>query len=510
VLVAETGSDLDLRDVPISMSPNEFRTLGHCLIDQLADFIGELADRPVAPGVTPVEVRAALGGDGLPEQGTDPVTLLDETTRLLLAYSTFVGHPRFAGYIVGSPAPIGALADLLAASIGVNVGAFALAPAATEIETQTVRWIAELMGYPTSCGGLMVSGGNMANMVGFFAARRNKAQWDVRATGMEANPGGRLRAYASAETHTWINKAADLSGLGTDSVRWIPTDDDQRMDMSALREAIDRDRINGDLPFLVVGAAGSVSTGAVDPLPAIAELCREQDLWFHVDGAYGGFAVISPNAPADLLGLRSADSIAVDPHKWLYSSAEAGCVLVRNPQHLLDTFSYRPPYYQFDTAGEEPVNYYEYGPQNSRGFKALKVWLALRQVGRAGYESMISRNIAHAQELHEAVDVCPELDAWTRGLSFTTFRYVPPDLRTGNANDESYLNDLNTELVTRIQKSGELFLSNAVVRGTYLLRACWVNFNTTSEDIQAIPEIATRLGAAVDAELRPKRQVAVP
>jgi aromatic-L-amino-acid/L-tryptophan decarboxylase len=474
----------------------------------LADFMGELADRPVASGVTPSEVRVALGGDGLPEQGTDPATLLDETTRLLFDYSTFAGHPRFAGYIVGSPAPIGALADLLAASIGVNVGAFALAPAATEIESQTVRWIAELMGYPTSCGGLMVSGGNMANMVGFFAARRNKALWDVRATGMEANPGGRLRAYVSAETHTWINKAADLSGLGTDSIRWIPTDDDQRMDMSALREAIERDCINGDVPFLVVGTAGSVSTGAVDLLPAIAELCREQDLWFHVDGAYGGFAAISPDAPAELHGLRSADSIAVDPHKWLYSSAEAGCVLVRNTQHLLDTFSYRPPYYQFDTAGEEPVNYYEYGPQNSRGFKALKVWLALRQVGRAGYETMISRNIALAQELHAAVDACPELDAWTRGLSITTFRYVPPDLRTGVVDDESYLNELNTELVTRIQKSGELFLSNAVVRGTYLLRTCWVNFNTTSEDIQAIPEIVTRLGAEVDAELRPKRQVA--
>ena len=503
-----SGIDLRQRDAPISLSPDEFRALGHGLIDQLAEFIGDLPDRPVAPGCTPSQVRAALSGNGLPEQGSDPAELLDEATRLLFEHSTFTGHPRFAGYIVGSPASIGALADLLAAVLGVNVGAFALAPAATEIEAQTVRWIAELLGYPTDCGGLMVSGGNMANMVGFFAARRAKADWDVRASGMAGNQGGPLRAYASAETHTWINNAADLSGLGTDAIRWIPTDDDQRMDLAELRAAIDRDRAQGDVPFLVVGAAGSVSTGAIDPLPAIADLCHEQNLWFHVDGAYGGVAAVLGDAPADLHGLREADSIAVDPHKWLYSSAEAGCVLVRNPQHLLDTFSYRPPYYHFELDGEAPLNYYEYGPQNSRGFKALKVWLGLRQVGRRGYEAMISRNIALAQELYEAVEASPDLEAWTRGLSITTFRYVPPDMRTGDADDESYLNDLNTELVTRIQKSGKLFLSNAVVRGTYLLRTCWVNFNTTSADIQAIPEIVRRLGAATDSDLRSKRRTA--
>lgn len=497
------SADRRQKESPLALTPDAFRALGRDLVDQIADLLDTLPSRPVASGCTPEQIRNVLGGSGVPEAGADPAVLLDETTRLLFEYSTFTGHPGFAGYILGSPAPIGALADLLASAIGINVGAFALSPIATEIEAQTVRWIAELLDYPIDCGGLMVSGGNMANMVGFFAARRCKAPWDVRAGGLAANPGGPLRAYVSAETHTWINKAADLSGLGSDAIRWIPTDEQLRMDINALYEAIERDRTNGDQPFLVVGTAGSVSTGAVDPLPAIAELCREQDLWFHVDGAYGGFAVISPDVPADLRALREADSIAVDPHKWLYSSAEAGCVLVRNPRHLLDTFSYRPPYYHFELEGEEPINYYEYGPQNSRGFKALKVWLALRQAGRSGYEHMISRNIALAQELYEAVDAHPELQAWTHGLSITTFRYAPPELQTGEPDDEAYLNDLNTELVTRIQKGGELFLSNAVVRGAYLLRTCWVNFNTTSADIQAIPAIVARLGAELHRDLRP-------
>ena len=272
--------------------------------------------------------------------------LLSRTAEMLFDHSLHNGHPRFYGYVTSSAAPIGMLGDLLAAAVNANVGAWKLSPIATEIEVQTVRWIAELLGYPTDCGGLLVSGGNAANITCFLAARAAKAGWDVRKQGTAAGP--QLCVYASQETHTWMQKAVDIAGLGTDSIRWIATDDKQRMDMAALAAQYDRDMAAGYRPILVAGSAGTVSTGTVDPLPAMAAFCRERDLWFHVDGAYGAFAAVAETAPDDLRGLALADSIAVDPHKWLYSPLEAGCALVRDVAALRNAFSYHPPYYSFD------------------------------------------------------------------------------------------------------------------------------------------------------------------
>jgi glutamate/tyrosine decarboxylase-like PLP-dependent enzyme len=390
------------------------------------------------------------------------------------------------------------LGDLLAAAINANGGAWQLSPMATEIERQTVRWIAELMGYPADCGGLLVSGGNMANFVGFLAARKAQAQWDIRSEGLRTAEAGQLCVYTSKETHTWVEKAADLYGLGTNAIRWIPTDDRLRMDTAILRQQVAADREAGNLPFLVVGTAGSVSTGAIDPLPELAAFCREQELWFHVDGAYGGFAAMLPDASADLKGLAEADSVAVDPHKWLYAPLEAGCVLVRNPEHLRDAFSFHPPYYRIEGEQDDPpTNFHYYGPQNSRGFRALKVWLALQQAGMDGYVQMISDDIELARHLYQCVDAHPELQAFTQGLSITTFRYVPHGVE-----NEPYLNELNTALVHRIQDGGEAFISNAVINGVFLLRACIVNFRTTMEDIEALPEIVTRIGGEIHAEMQ--------
>jgi glutamate/tyrosine decarboxylase-like PLP-dependent enzyme len=281
------------------------------------------------------------------------------------------------------------------------------------------------------------------------------------------------------------------------------------MDTTVLRTQIQEDREAGDLPFLVIGTAGTVSTGAVDPLPELAAVCREYGLWFHVDGAYGALAALLLDeskaivVPADLRGIREADSVAVDPHKWLYAPLEAGCALVREPGLLRDAFSYHPPYYNFDEDSTASINYYEYGPQNSRGFRALKVWLALHQAGREGYVAMISDDIQLAQELYRAVEAQPDLHAFTRDLSIITFRYVPPDLMPGSQEVERYLNALNAELLTRLQKSGEAFLSNAVIEGTFVLRACIVNFRTSLEDIEALPGIVVRIGREVDAAIRP-------
>lgn len=494
------------RFAPVEMTSEEFRQVAHRLVDQIADFLASLPDRPVSPSHSPQEIRQVLGDASLPEKGTPAGELLSRAAELLFEYSTFNGHPRFLGYITSSATPIGALGDLLAASVNSNVGGYQLAQMASEIEAQTVRWIAEFIGYPAGSGGLLVSGGNMANIVGFLAARRAKVGWDVRQRGLLNSSGRQLFVYVSKETHTWIEKAADLFGLGTDAIRWIPTDNKQRMDPMALQKQIEDDLVGGGLPFFVVGTAGTVSTGAIDPLPQIAAICRQYNLWFHVDGAYGAFAAALPESPADIRAISEADSVASDPHKWLYSPLEAGCALVRHPQTLLDTFSYNPDYYHFeeDLAGGA-IDYYAYGLQNSRGFRALKVWLGLLQAGKEGYVRMLQDDVALAAALYELADNHPELEAFTHNLSITTFRYVPAGLEAGDEAVENYLNDLNTELLERLQSSGELFVSNAVLEGKFVLRACVVNFRTTLADIEAIPEIVTRIGRRVDQEIRPEK-----
>jgi aromatic-L-amino-acid decarboxylase len=487
------------RVAPLAMEAGEFRDIGHRLVDLVADRLAGLAAGPVTHHESPADVRRVLGAEqGLPAGGADAGRLVTETAALLFDHALFNGHPRFFGYITSSPSPIGMFADFLSAALNQNVGAWNLAPLATEVEAQAVRWIAELIGFPPDCGGLLVSGGNMANFVGVLAARAAKAGWDVRKEGVN---GHSLVAYVSAETHTWIQKATDMFGLGTDAIRWIRTDAGQRMDVAALRLQIEQDVARGHQPFLVVGTAGSVSTGAVDPLAEIAAVCREHGLWFHVDGAYGAVAARASGAPAGLAAIGEADSVAVDPHKWLYAPLEAGCVLVRDADGLRRTFSYHPEYYQFD---DQVVNYFECGPQNSRGFRALKVWLALRQVGRDGYLQMIGDDMRLARHLFASVAERSDFEPLAHNLSIATFRYVPPDLRgrLGSEDVERHLDQVNRQLLVAIEQSGEAFLSTAVVGGRVALRACIVNFHTSLGDIEALLPLLSRLGKETDAALR--------
>jgi len=489
------------RHAALACDDETFRALGHRLIDQIADGLARIPGGPVTRHESASDVRAALDLErGLPEHGTAPGPLLEETAARLFGHSLFNAHPRFFGYITAPSAPIGILGELLAAAVNPNVGAWALSPAATEIEAQTVRWIAEFIGYPIDCGGLLVSGGNMANFVGFLAGRAAKAPWDVRTAGVRAEP-RTLRVYASVESHTWIQKATDIAGLGTNAIRWIPTDDRQRMDVAALRQQLAADTAAGDVPCVVVGNAGSVSTGAVDPLREISDLCLEYNVWFHVDGAYGGCAATVPGAPEALRGLTAADSVAVDPHKWLYAPLEAGCALVRHREKLHAAFAYHPPYYHFD---EQLINYVDYGPQNSRGFRALKVWLALRQAGAAGYREMIADDIALSRAMAQAISRHEELELATQELSIVTFRYVPREWRskTGLPDVERHLDELNRQLVERLQRGGDTFVSNAVVAGRYLLRACIVNFHTGLADVEALVEIVAREGRLTERELQ--------
>jgi aromatic-L-amino-acid decarboxylase len=490
------------RTAALDMRPVEFRNLGHRLIDQIAEFYESLPERDLTPAKSRLQLLERLGSGGLPEQGCGADDLLREVAPLIFDNSLHNGHPRFLGYISSSAAPLGALADMLASAVNANVAKWDLSPIASEIETQTIGWIAELIGYPVDCGGIMVSGGNSANFHAFVAARQAMASWDIRANGVYGEP-RRLTAYGSRETHTWIEKAAEVCGLGAAAVRWIDTDERQRIRLDALRRQIEADRREGCLPFIVVATAGTVSTGAIDPLRDLAEYCNSQGIWLHVDGAYGAPAASLPEAPDDLQALALADSVAIDPHKWLYSPIEAACILTRDPDALGNAFEFRPAYYHFNGDDEPGIDYYQHGLQNSRAFRALKVWLGLRRAGRAGVRVMIRHDIAMARHLYVTVEGDADFEARSLSLSIATFRYVPAGIPTAGEAVCDYLNKLNEAVLAEVQKSGRAFVSNALIDGDYLLRACVVNFRTTESDIDAVLQTIREIGRALDARMRP-------
>jgi aromatic-L-amino-acid decarboxylase len=478
--------------LPIEINKEEFRKVGYQLIDSISSFIETIDERKVTTGETPRQIQKLLGTASLPENGTSVSDLFAKASDLLMNHSLLNGHPKFFGYITSSPAPIGVLADLLAATINPNVGANILSPMATAIERQTIKWLAEFIGVPSTYGGILVSGGNMANFTAFLAARTAKAPKTLKEEGLVRT--GEMVLYCSKATHTWIEKAAVLFGHGSKAIRWIPTNADNTMNTEILSQIIEQDIKSGKKPFLVIGNAGDVSTGVVDNLSAIASICKANDLWFHVDGAYGIPAAVIPEYKNLFEGILDADSIALDPHKWLYAPLEAGCTLIKKPQHLIDTYSSHPVYYNFSNTEDEPTtNFYEYGFQNSRGFRALKVWMALQQVGRSGYAELITKDITLSKLLFEEAKKHPELEAVTQNLSITTLRYLPPTSQ-GNKTSESYLNSLNEKLLNELQQEGEVFLSNAVIADRYCLRACIVNFRTTEKDIKEIIEIIVRKG----------------
>ena len=477
------------------MDAEEFRRLGHDLVERIARWLSSLPSRRVAGAASPEQVRSALQNPPMPDYGRPADELLARAAELLFEHSTFTSHPRFWGYINGCAAPLGMLGDFLASAVNQNGSSWHVSPMATEMETQAIRWIAELIGYPADADGILVSGGNAGNFVGIWAARHAKLGPEVRSRGWP--PGACL--YCSKETHTWIDKFADLSGLGTHAVRWLPSDAAQRLDVGALRASLAQDRAAGRRPFCVIATAGTVSTGAVDPIRALAELCWKEDLWLHVDGAYGAPAAMLPEACEDLRALARADSVALDPHKWLYVPIEAGCAFARQRGVLQQVFSHLPPYYHafVDPASRQTrVNFNERGPQNTRGFRALKVWLALQRAGRQGYVETIRGDIAMARELHRLASERPELEAGTQSLSITTFRYAPSRLAAAG---EQRLREVNESLLEALKKGGRAYVSHALVGERLFLRACVVNFRTRPADLEALVEEVCRLGRQAEA-----------
>lgn len=503
----------DLRRVrdAVGIDGEQFRAIGHALVDRIAEFFGSMHEGPVARAAPYDEIRRMLGPRALPSDGADPAAIVARAAELCLESSVLVGHGRFWGYVHGAASPIGALADMLAAALNSPVTSPRTGPMSSAIEEQAVRWMAELVGFAAGGGGLFLSGGSMANLVALRAALHARVPWDLRELGMSHPRAAALRVYATREAHSSIAQALVLLGLGTRALVEVGVDAAGRMDPSELARRVALDREHGLEPLVVVGTAGTTSTGAVDPLPAIADLCRQERLWLHVDGAYGAPGCISPHTPPDIFGLREADSLVIDAHKWLYLPLEAGCVLVRDPELLGRAFCFHSPYYSLSgppeltgVARDEPWPFRDQGPQTSRGFRAPKVWLALQHLGRSGYAARVTEDIALARHLHDLVVRHPELEACSQGLSITTFRYVPAELASDAEGHRSELDELNRRILAELQDSGAAYPSHTTVRGAYVLRVCIVNFNTTRADIEMLPALVAEIGARLHAERRAK------
>jgi aromatic-L-amino-acid/L-tryptophan decarboxylase len=487
----------------LDWDPDRARAFTDRLVDVYEDFLRRLPDLPITHGEPAPKVREAVAIE-IPDAPMPEDDLVEYVRSMVFDHAFYPGHPRFMAYVSGAGTIPGAGADLLAAAVNMNAGGWMLSPAASEIELHLTRTLASWFGMPDTAGGLIVSGGAMANFVALKAARDHRAGWDVRTDGVAAGPP--LTLYLSEETHVVSVRALDMLGLGSTAARRIAVGDDDRIDVGALAAAIAGDREAGRRPFAVVANAGTVSTGAIDDLTAIADLCEREDVWFHVDAAYGGPAAFTDDLRPLFAGIERADSIAFDPHKWLYTPLTGGCVLVRDLEHLPESFSYTASYtFQDKERTGRGIDGGQLGPQFSRGFWAFKVWLSLLAHGRRAYAERISHDAALARYLGARVQERPEFELSTPvRLSICCFRYIPTDLVGGEGEArERYLDRLNERLMTEAQQDGRVFFSNAILHGRFVLRACIVNFRTEAEDLDAVLEVAAEIGERLDAELRP-------
>ncbi len=465
------------------LSPEEVRRIGRLAADAVADHRARLRGRPVFGKVGPA---STLFEEPLPEEGRPFEDVLRFVSEHVLSHPFGNSHPRFFAFINATADPVGTVADYLASAM--NPNCWGGDHAAIHLEHQVVRWLAQGLGFPEAAEGILTSGGSMANFTALAAARRAVSP-AVREDGIAASP--RLVVYASDQVHNCVDKAVDLLGLGTRQLRKIPTDAAFRMRGDLLSEAIEKDRRDGLAPAIVVGTAGTVNTGAIDPLDELADLCARESLWFHVDGAYGAMAALSPALRPLFAGLERAQSVAADPHKWLYVPYEAGAALVREPGRLRDAFR-RPAEYlvqDADSPVNGPVLFNERGPELSRGFKALKVWMGLKRHGRQAYARSIERDVALARFLAEEVRRRPDFELLAEPvLSIANFRYRPKHL------DDSALDALNRRIVNALVGGGGFFLAPTVLKGRVSMRAAIVNFRTTEGDLRALLDESQRAG----------------
>jgi glutamate/tyrosine decarboxylase-like PLP-dependent enzyme len=466
------------------LSPDELRRLGALAVEAVAAHREGLTERPV---FGKVGEGAVVFDEPLPEDGMPAEELIALVREQVLSRPFGNSHPRFFGFINATADPLGTIADYLASAL--NPNCWGGDHAAVHVEKGVIRWIAEGLSLPATTEGILTSGGSMANFTALAAARRAVCP-EVREHGLP--PDARLVVYTSDQAHNCVDKAIDLLGFGMRQLRRLPADDHFRLRVDLLRQAVLADRQAGLRPAIVVGNAGTVNTGAIDPLDELADFCRSEGLWFHVDGAYGAMAALSPRLRPLFRGLERADSVAADPHKWLYVPFEAGAALVREPGRLADAFR-KPAEYLVqdgDSPFPGPVAFNERGPELSRGFKALKVWMGFKRHGRRGFAAAIERDVDLARFLADEVDRRPDFERLAEPvLSIANFRYRPePDL------SEEALATLNRKIVNRLVGSGSFFLAPTLLRGKTSLRVAIVNFRTSESDLVALLDEAARVG----------------
>jgi glutamate/tyrosine decarboxylase-like PLP-dependent enzyme len=473
----------------LDLTPDQRRTLGEAALQWVLRYFAAAADPPVYPTIGAADLTA-LVTEPLPRVPQDPLRVLDEFAALA-ALSRNNSHPRMFGYVQSSGNFAAAVGDFLASALNQNVTSWRSAPAATTIELQVIDWIKHFIGGGGFGGGVLMSGGSAANLAGLAAALHASTGVDLNTRGVAALPGAPT-IYASDRAHMSIWKAASLLGLGRDAVRLVRTTSEGRIDLTVLRGLMADDRAAGRHLICVVGNAGEVNTGAIDPLDDLADVCDEHRLWFHVDGAYGGFAAAVPDVTPSFRGLTRAHSLSLDPHKWLFAPLDAGCLLVRDPSTLRRAFSHGASY--IDVVADREMSefvFWDVSPELSRRFRALKLWFALKCHGAEAFVAAIERNLALARQLAASVDEADDFERLAPvALSIVCFRYVPPAL-TGN---DAALNQFNRDLLVEVQRDGRAYLSNASLDGRFALRACIVNHRTGLDDVNGL--VATVRGVA--------------
>jgi len=462
------------------------RGLGHRMIEDMMSYLESVRERPVWQPV-PGSVKQKLSIP-LPLNPQKPEDIYEEFLDYILPHPMGNIHPRFWGWVIGTGTALGMLAELLAAGMNPNVGG--ADHVANYVERQVLEWCKEMLGYPMEASGLLVSGGSMANLVGLTVARNTMSGFDIRREGLGAAQKP-MTFYGSVETHSSNQRAVELLGLGSAALRQIPVNAEFQIVLSALEAAVSKDRDDGFHPICVIGNAGTVNTGAIDDLKALAYFSEREDLWFHIDGAFGALAALSPELRPLLSGLERADSLAFDLHKWMYMPYEIGCVLVRNKANHRGAFLMSAEYLTHAERGLAggPLWFSEYGPQLSRGFRALKAWMSIKEHGIKKYGRLIKQNVDQARYLAELVDDSPDLERLAPvPLNIVCFRFKADRL------DDASLNQLNQELLIQLHERGIAVPSHTTLGGKYALRVAITNHRSRREDFDVLVRQVITLG----------------